>query len=147
MLQASPSRTPSLPEDLRGSVQLTLTYDPAAGILTVRLIEVILLNTVPFTSFTICTYFIRMFTAYLCAYLLASLFVHISSGCSLLTYVPIYFVPSSSCKGPFINYLRVPRGRGVGKISTYSYFGRVSNPFLRNIFRRYFILKKTTSLV
>lgn len=34
-----PSRTPSLPEDLRGSIQLTLTYDPAAGILTVRLIE------------------------------------------------------------------------------------------------------------
>ncbi|XP_075214201.1 synaptotagmin alpha [Lycorma delicatula] len=33
------SRTPSEPEDLRGSVHLTLTYDPAAGILTVRLIE------------------------------------------------------------------------------------------------------------
>jgi hypothetical protein len=37
--KAPPSRTPSLPEDLRGSIQLTLTYDHAAGILTVRLIE------------------------------------------------------------------------------------------------------------
>ncbi|XP_021929129.1 synaptotagmin-10 [Zootermopsis nevadensis] len=35
----SPSRTPSSPEDIRGSIQLTLTYDPAAGILTIRLIE------------------------------------------------------------------------------------------------------------
>lgn len=37
--KASPSKTPSLPEDLRGSIQLTLTYDHTAGILTVRLIE------------------------------------------------------------------------------------------------------------
>ena len=41
-------------------------------------------------------------------------------------------------KGPFINYVRVPRveGRGVGKIPTYSYFEEGgSNPFLRNIFQ------------
>jgi hypothetical protein len=44
ILQQPPSRTPSLPEDLRGSIQLTLTYDHAAGILTVRLIEVKLLS-------------------------------------------------------------------------------------------------------
>ncbi|GLV41487.1 Synaptotagmin alpha [Carabus blaptoides fortunei] len=30
---------PSEPEDIRGSVHITLTYDPVAGILTVRLIE------------------------------------------------------------------------------------------------------------
>ncbi|XP_067002242.2 synaptotagmin-5 [Anabrus simplex] len=37
--KASPSRTPSLPEEQRGSIHMSLTYDPAAGILTVRLIE------------------------------------------------------------------------------------------------------------
>ena len=29
-------------------------------------------------------------------------------------------------KGLFINYVRVPRDGGVGKISTYSYFGEGS---------------------
>jgi hypothetical protein len=44
-LQPTPCRTPTVPEDTRGSIQLTLTYDPVAGILTVRLIEVRLLQT------------------------------------------------------------------------------------------------------
>nr|CAD7424411.1 unnamed protein product [Timema monikensis] len=34
-----PSRASSEPEDLRGSLQMTLSYDPPAGILTIRLIE------------------------------------------------------------------------------------------------------------
>ncbi|XP_046676229.1 synaptotagmin-5 [Homalodisca vitripennis] len=39
LYQSAPSRSSSEPEELRGSVHLTLTYDPAAGILTVRLNE------------------------------------------------------------------------------------------------------------
>ena len=39
-------------------------------------------------------------------------------------------------KEPFIKYVRVPREGGVGKITTYSYFGEGgSNPFLCNIFQ------------
>ncbi|KAK7872390.1 hypothetical protein R5R35_007006 [Gryllus longicercus] len=37
--KASPARTPSEPEDARGSLHLSLSYDAAAGMLTVRLIE------------------------------------------------------------------------------------------------------------
>ena len=40
-----------MPEDLRGSIQMTLTYDHAAGILTVRLIEVKLLSAYPKPSY------------------------------------------------------------------------------------------------
>ena len=50
----------------------------------------------------------------------------------------ISYLDNYRSKGAFINYLRVPRerGGGVGKISTYSYFGgRGSNPFVRNIFQ------------
>ena len=33
-------------------------------------------------------------------------------------------IPFQESKGPFINYVRVPReDGGIGKISTYSYFG------------------------
>ena len=55
-----------------------------------------------------------------------------------------------ACKGPFINYVWVPRerGRGVGKISTYSYFGgRGSHPFLRNIFKVYILYCKSRGQV
>ena len=37
----SPSRASSMPEDMRGSLHLNLLYDPIAGILTIRLLEVI----------------------------------------------------------------------------------------------------------
>ncbi|XP_054283657.1 synaptotagmin-5 isoform X2 [Macrosteles quadrilineatus] len=39
LYQSQPARSSSEPEELRGSVHLTLTYDPAAGILTIRLNE------------------------------------------------------------------------------------------------------------
>ena len=35
-----------------------------------------------------------------------------------------------SPKGPFIKYIRVPREGGIGKISTYSYFGEGVKPIL-----------------
>ena len=41
--------------------------------------------------------------------------------------------------GPFINYVRVPRERGVRKISTYSYFGEGVKLILTQYFpSRYF---------
>lgn len=40
ILQAKIKRNPSIPEDTRGVINLTINYDPNAGILTVRLIEV-----------------------------------------------------------------------------------------------------------
>jgi hypothetical protein len=47
------------------------------------------------------------------------------------------FVESSmSCKGPFINYVRLPREEGLEKsLHTLTLGGRGSNPFLRNIFQ------------
>ena len=33
-------------------------------------------------------------------------------------------------KGPFINYVRVSREGGVGKISTYSYFGGATHSYV-----------------
>lgn len=42
--QAKIKRNPSIPEDTRGVINLTINYDPNAGILTVRLIEVMLNN-------------------------------------------------------------------------------------------------------
>lgn len=38
--KAKVKRNPSIPEDTRGVINLTINYDPNAGILTVRLIEV-----------------------------------------------------------------------------------------------------------
>ena len=56
---------------------------------------------------------------------------------------PCEAMTGRTVKGTFINYVRVPR-EGVGKISTYSYFGEGrSNPFLRNIFQIYIILEIT----
>lgn len=40
ILQAKIKRNPSIPEDTRGVINLTINYDANAGILTVRLIEV-----------------------------------------------------------------------------------------------------------
>ena len=46
-------------------------------------------------------------------------------------------------KGSLIDYVRVSLEGGVRKISTYSYLGGGSNPFLRNVFQVYILYLKS----
>lgn len=48
--------SPGEPEDVRGSLHVTLTYDPIAGILAVRLIEVSYFFTFLSPSLTVASY-------------------------------------------------------------------------------------------